>query len=233
MAWRKSPTFPRAGVSPSPRSTFGAFAEQAAEGVGGFGQGGVVGACTSPACDAALDVAVVAAADAQHGLVGAGVEFAGHFGGHAGGSEFAQLGLQGDGAGFGVFHGVEVQGDASAIARRASRSMKAERRSMTASATGASAPGCSGFHRPGCGPARAGGHAGVAQGHAQQEGVERGAVLQVELFLAVLHLVEWRLGDVDVAALDQLGHLAVEEGEQQGADVRAVHVASVMMMMRW
>jgi hypothetical protein len=40
----------------------------------------------------------------------------------------------------------------------------------------------------------------------------------------VLDLVQRRLGDVDVAALDQLGHLAVEEGEQQGADVGAVDV---------
>ena len=40
----------------------------------------------------------------------------------------------------------------------------------------------------------------------------------------MLDLVERRLGDVDVAALDELAHLAVEEGEQQGADVGAVHV---------
>jgi hypothetical protein len=48
--------------------------------------------------------------------------------------------------------------------------------------------------------------------------------LQVQLFLAGLDLVQRRLGDVDVAALHQLGHLAVEEGQQQRADVRAVHV---------
>ena len=42
--------------------------------------------------------------------------------------------------------------------------------------------------------------------------------------LAVAHFVEGRLGNVDVAALYQVGHLAVEEGEQQGADVRAVYV---------
>ena len=40
----------------------------------------------------------------------------------------------------------------------------------------------------------------------------------------MLDLVQRRLSDVDVAALDQLGHLAVEEGEQQGADVGAVDV---------
>jgi hypothetical protein len=36
-------------------------------------------------------------------------------------------------------------------------------------------------------------------------------VLEVALVLAALDLVERRLGDVDVAALDQLGHLPVEE----------------------
>jgi hypothetical protein len=40
----------------------------------------------------------------------------------------------------------------------------------------------------------------------------------------VLDLVQRRLRDVDVAALDQLGHLAVEEREQQRADVAAVDV---------
>ena len=42
--------------------------------------------------------------------------------------------------------------------------------------------------------------------------------------LAVLHLVQRRLRDVDVPALHQLGHLAVEEGQQQGADVSAIDV---------
>ena len=50
------------------------------------------------------------------------------------------------------------------------------------------------------------------------------AVLQVQLLLAGLHLVQRRLRDVDVAALHQLGHLAVEEGQQQRADVGAVDV---------
>ena len=44
------------------------------------------------------------------------------------------------------------------------------------------------------------------------------------LLLAALQLVERRLGDIDVAALDELGHLAVEERQQQRADVRAVDV---------
>jgi hypothetical protein len=33
--------------------------------------------------------------------------------------------------------------------------------------------------------------------------------------------------------VDQLRHLPVEERQQQRADVRAVDVASVMMMTRW
>ena len=49
-------------------------------------------------------------------------------------------------------------------------------------------------------------------------------VLDVLLEAALLDLVERRLGDVDVVALDQLRHVAEEEGQQQGADVRAVDV---------
>ena len=49
-------------------------------------------------------------------------------------------------------------------------------------------------------------------------------VLDVLLEAALLDLVERRLRDVDVVALDQLRHVAEEEGEQQGADVRAVDV---------
>ncbi len=49
-------------------------------------------------------------------------------------------------------------------------------------------------------------------------------VVDVVLLLLALDLVERRLGDVDVAALDQLRHLPVEERQQQRADVRAVHV---------
>ena len=44
------------------------------------------------------------------------------------------------------------------------------------------------------------------------------------MVLAALNFVERRAGDVDVTALHQLLLVAVEEGEQQGADVGAVHV---------
>ncbi len=49
-------------------------------------------------------------------------------------------------------------------------------------------------------------------------------VLDVLLESALLDLVERRLGDVDVVALDQFRHMAEEEGEQQRANVRAVDV---------
>ncbi len=58
----------------------------------------------------------------------------------------------------------------------------------------------------------------------EQERVERVLVLEVGQRLAVLDLVERRLGDVEVPALDELLHLAVEEGEEEGADVAAVDV---------
>src|SRR3546814_5435795 len=49
-------------------------------------------------------------------------------------------------------------------------------------------------------------------------------VCSSDLGLALLDLVQRREADVDVAALDQFGHLPVEEGQQQGADVRTVDV---------
>jgi hypothetical protein len=70
----------------------------------------------------------------------------------------------------------------------------------------------------------AGHQIGAVEAELEQVGVELVVVLDVHLVLAVLDLVERRLGDVDVAAFDEFGHLAVEEGEQQGADVRAVDV---------
>jgi len=53
---------------------------------------------------------------------------------------------------------------------------------------------------------------------------EFGLVLDVHLLLAALDLEQRRLGDVDVPALDELGHLTVKEGQQQGPDVAAVDV---------
>src|SRR5881628_195953 len=46
----------------------------------------------------------------------------------------------------------------------------------------------------------------------------------VELFLALGDPVQRRLRDIDVPRIDQELHFLVEEREEQGADVRAVHV---------
>ena len=59
---------------------------------------------------------------------------------------------------------------------------------------------------------------------ADQIFVERGIVLEVGFAAPARDLVERRLGDEEVPGLDQVRHLAVEEGQQQGADVRAVDV---------
>src|SRR4051812_5409947 len=59
---------------------------------------------------------------------------------------------------------------------------------------------------------------------AQQDLFELGLLLDVDVLLAGLDLVERRLRDVDVAGLDQLGHLPVEEGQHERPDVGPVHV---------
>src|SRR3546814_3573939 len=53
---------------------------------------------------------------------------------------------------------------------------------------------------------------------------ERGVVLQIDLAASLRDLVERRLRDVEMAVLDDLGHLAIEEGQEQRADMRAVDV---------
>src|SRR3546814_9477679 len=53
---------------------------------------------------------------------------------------------------------------------------------------------------------------------------ERVIVLEIDFAAPLRDLVERRLGDVEMPVLDDLGHLAIEEGEQQRADVRAVDV---------
>ncbi len=54
--------------------------------------------------------------------------------------------------------------------------------------------------------------------------LERALVLEVLLGLAARHLVERRLRDEEMAAVDQFAHLPVEERQQQRADMRAVDV---------
>jgi len=57
-----------------------------------------------------------------------------------------------------------------------------------------------------------------------EDAIERGIVVHVFLALFALDEVERGTGDVDVPLADQIGHLPVKEREQQGADMRAVHV---------
>ena len=91
------------------------------------------------------------------------------------------------------------------------------------------------FHQPGFFGERPqiGGAAHFAIRQAQQCAIKavveqivfaRPLVLQILLGLATLHFVERRLGDVEMAALDQVRHLPEEEGEQQGANMGAVDV---------
>src|SRR6266404_593091 len=54
--------------------------------------------------------------------------------------------------------------------------------------------------------------------------LHRALVLEILLGLAAGDFVERRLGYVEMAAIDQLRHLPVEERQQQGADVGAVDV---------
>jgi len=58
----------------------------------------------------------------------------------------------------------------------------------------------------------------------EEDAVELLVVVDVLLALLALDFVEGRLGDVDVAALDDAFHLPVEEGEEERADVGAVHI---------
>src|SRR5690606_33606292 len=62
------------------------------------------------------------------------------------------------------------------------------------------------------------------QAHAGDLGLEDALVEDVLDLLAATNLVEGRAGDEDAAVGDELGQLAEEEGQQQGADVRAVDV---------
>ena len=58
----------------------------------------------------------------------------------------------------------------------------------------------------------------------EEDAVELLVVVHVLLALFAFDAVERRLGDVDVTALDQALHLTIKEGQQQSADVGAVHI---------
>ena len=64
----------------------------------------------------------------------------------------------------------------------------------------------------------------AVDGGAEQQGIQFQIVLDVGFLLAFLHLVQRRLRDVDMAALDENGHLAVEKRQQQRADVASVDI---------
>ena len=59
---------------------------------------------------------------------------------------------------------------------------------------------------------------------AQEDLFELALLVDVGLLVALLEPVERRLGDVDVAGVDERRHVAEEEGEDERADVRAVDV---------
>jgi hypothetical protein len=65
---------------------------------------------------------------------------------------------------------------------------------------------------------------GILDPARDQRNLERALVLEVLLGLAAAHFVERRLGDVEVSALDQRGHLTEEERQQQRANMGAVDV---------
>ncbi|CSB00207.1 Uncharacterised protein [Vibrio cholerae] len=54
--------------------------------------------------------------------------------------------------------------------------------------------------------------------------VHRLFIFDVLLLFAFLHFIQWWLSNVDVTTLNQLRHLAVEKGQQQSTNVRAVDV---------
>ena len=64
-------------------------------------------------------------------------------------------------------------------------------------------------------------------GHAflDQVGVHLGLVLHIAFGPALGDFVERRLGDVEIALLDQLRHLAIEEGQEQGADMGTIDIS--------
>ena len=59
----------------------------------------------------------------------------------------------------------------------------------------------------------------------EEDAVELLVVVHVLLALLALDFVERGLGDVDVAAFDQSLHLAIQEREEERADVGAVHIS--------
>ena len=64
----------------------------------------------------------------------------------------------------------------------------------------------------------------VAEALADEQLFKLRFLLQIRLLISETREIERRHGDVDVAALEQLGHVAVEEREHKRADMCTVHV---------
>ena len=64
----------------------------------------------------------------------------------------------------------------------------------------------------------------VFKGHFKQKQIQGQLVFQILFFLSHLDFVQGGLRNIDVTALDQLGHLSIKESEQQRANVRTVHI---------
>ena len=69
----------------------------------------------------------------------------------------------------------------------------------------------------------------VRAAHLGEHGAKRALVVDIALDLGgagvlLLDAEDRRAGDVDVAAVDELGHVAIEERQQQDADVRAIDI---------
>ena len=67
-------------------------------------------------------------------------------------------------------------------------------------------------------------HRRILERRVEQQRIKLGIVLDVVLLLAALDLVERRLRDEDMPALDEHTHLTVEERQQERADVAAINV---------
>ena len=65
---------------------------------------------------------------------------------------------------------------------------------------------------------------GVYHGQFQQVCLFLDIIFQVTLLFPLFYLEQRRLCDKDMTALQQLRHLTIKKRQQQGADMRAVHV---------
>src|SRR3546814_19288815 len=68
----------------------------------------------------------------------------------------------------------------------------------------------------------------IFQGDLQHELRFFSVVLQVALFAADLDLVQGWLCNIYMTAFDQFRHLAIQQGQQQGTDMRAIDRKSVV-----